>query len=99
VHEESLEFHNRTQAAEIRFRIDSKTHVIKGKGDGTMLCSYSKLEPRNLEEIKALEKEIGATLLSFSCQDIATAKIDEKALGKIKQLETRLGVALVAVTA
>ena len=64
-----------------------------------MLCSYSKLDSSHLEEIKALEKEIGATLLSFTCQNIATAKIDEKALGKIKQLETRLGVALVAIKA
>jgi hypothetical protein len=63
----------------------------------TMLCGYSKLDLKNVEEIKALEKEIGATLLSFTCRDIAPARIDDATLGKIKQLEARLGVALVAV--
>lgn len=62
-----------------------------------MLCSYSKLDPKNLEEIKALEKEIGATLLSFTCQDIAPARIDDATLDRIRKLEARLGVALVAV--
>ncbi len=64
-----------------------------------MLCSYSKLDPKTLEEIKALEKEIGATLLSFTCLDIAPARIDEATLDRIRKLEARLGVALVAVQA
>ena len=62
-----------------------------------MLCSYSKLDSGNLEEIKALEKETGIVLLSFSCRDFAPAKIDETTLGKIKRLEGKLGVALIAV--
>jgi copper homeostasis protein CutC len=83
-------------------KLDSKrfkTRIARERGERTMLCSYSKLDPKNLEEIKALEKEIGATLLSFTCQDISPARIDETTLGKIKQLESRLGVALVAVRA
>ena len=62
-----------------------------------MLCSYSKLDAEKLEDIQALEREIGATLISFTCREIAPARIDEAALDKIKMLETRLGVALVAV--
>ncbi|HOD35470.1 MAG TPA: hypothetical protein PLR20_07665 [Syntrophales bacterium] len=74
-----------------------QNHPAGEKGDRIMLCSYSNLNAGNLEEIKALEKEIGATLLSFTCRDISPTKIDETTLGKIKKLESRLGVALVAV--
>jgi hypothetical protein len=38
-----------------------------------------------------------ATLLSFSCHDIAPAVIDDDALSKISELEKKLGVVLVAV--
>lgn len=62
-----------------------------------MLCSFSTLDSANLEAIQALEKELGNTILSFSCHDIEPAVIDDKALSKISELEQKLGVVLVAV--
>jgi len=62
-----------------------------------MLCSYSTLDKANLEAIQALEKELGQTLLSFSCHDIEPAVIDDEALLKISELEMKLDVVLVAV--
>ena len=62
-----------------------------------MLCSFSTLDNANLEAIQALEKELGSTLLSFSCHDIEPAVIDDEALLKINELEKKLGVVLVAV--
>ena len=62
-----------------------------------MLCSFSTLDNANLEAIQTLEKELGQTLLSFSCYDIAPAIIDDEALSKIGELEKKLGVVLVAV--
>jgi hypothetical protein len=62
-----------------------------------MLCSFSTLDKANLEAIQILEKELGQTLLSFSCHDIAPAVIDDEALSKIGELEKKLGVVLVAV--
>ena len=62
-----------------------------------MLYSFSTLDNANLEAIQTLEKELGQTLLSFSCHDIAPAVIDDDALSKIGALEKKLGVVLVAV--
>jgi hypothetical protein len=63
-----------------------------------MLCSLSDLDTSKLAEIQSLEKELDKTLLSFSCHDINPDEIQEDALEKIKTLEQRLGVSLVAVT-
>ena len=62
-----------------------------------MLCSFSTLDNATLEAIQSLEKELGNMLLSFSCQDIEPAMIDDEALSKISELEKKLGVVLVAV--
>jgi len=62
-----------------------------------MLCSFSTLDNSNLKAIQTLEKELGRTLLSFSCHDIAPAVVDDEALAKISELEKKLGVVLVAV--
>jgi hypothetical protein len=62
-----------------------------------MLCSFSTLDNANLEAIQALEKELGQTLLSFTCHDIKSAVIDDDALLKISELEKKIGVVLVAV--
>lgn len=67
------------------------------KKEVTMLCSFSTLDNANLEAIQALEKDLGQTLLSFSCHDIAPAVIDDEALAKISELEKKLGIVLVAV--
>ncbi|WDP92247.1 MAG: hypothetical protein HUN04_22000 [Desulfobacter sp.] len=62
-----------------------------------MLCSYSQLDESALKSIQALESEIGKSLLSFSCQDVEPASVDEGALEKIRKLEKALSVSLVAV--
>jgi hypothetical protein len=43
-------------------------------------------------------KDLGQTLLSFSCHNIAPAVIDDEALSKISDLEKKLGVVLLAVS-
>jgi hypothetical protein len=62
-----------------------------------MLCSLSGLDESMVTEIQALEKDLGKTLLSFSCHDIQAAEVREEDLEKIKALENKLSVSLVAV--
>lgn len=62
-----------------------------------MLCSLSKLDDRQLDKIKSLEKELGKNLLSFTCHDIRAAELSKEELEKVRNLENKLGVALVAV--
>jgi sugar phosphate isomerase/epimerase len=63
-----------------------------------MLCSLStKLRDEELAEIGALEKELGVTMLAFSCHPADPAEIDDRQLTSIKELEEKLGVSLVAV--
>lgn len=51
-----------------------------------MLCSYSKTESIDLEAIQGLEKNLGKTLLAFSCQDIKPAEIKDEELARINEL-------------
>ena len=63
-----------------------------------MLCSLAtKLEQKQLDEIGALEKELGVPVLAFSCHAAEPAAIGGDQVAKIKELEDRLGVSLVAV--
>jgi hypothetical protein len=64
-----------------------------------MLCSLStKLGSEDLTAINALEKELGTTLLAFSCRsDLKPADVTGDQLAKIKALEGKLGLSLVAV--
>ncbi len=62
-----------------------------------MLSSLSKLSPEKLQEIKALEKEMGKTLLSYSNYDVVSENLTEEELRRVRELESRLGTALVAV--
>jgi len=63
-----------------------------------MLCSLAtKLNPEDLQAIKALEQELALPLLAFACHDIKSAAVNTEQLGKIQALENRLGVSLVAV--
>ncbi len=80
--------------------IRKKSHLyscINNMTNGWDKHTSSTLDNTNLEAIKALEKELGQTLLSFSCHDIAPAVVDDEALSKISELEKKLGVVLVAV--
>jgi hypothetical protein len=63
-----------------------------------MLCSLdTQMTPESHEKIKALEKDLGKTLLAFKCHDLKPSELSESELQKIKDVETRLGLSLVAV--
>ena len=63
-----------------------------------MLCSLAtKLDQGQLAEISSLEGELGTPILAFACHQLDAAPIDAAQIDRIKALEDRLGVALVAV--
>jgi hypothetical protein len=63
-----------------------------------MLCSLAtKLGEKDLKSIQALEKELGKTLLAFSCHPVNPAEISKEQLATIQKVENQLGVSLVAV--
>ena len=65
-----------------------------------MICSLSsKVEGTNLQTINNLEKDLGKTLLAFSCHDLKAASLNADELKKIQDAENKLGVSLVAVDA
>ena len=65
-----------------------------------MLCSLStKLGETEMREIAVLENELSHPLLAFSCHRIGPATVDAQELKRIQELETKLGVSLVAVNA
>lgn len=64
----------------------------------TILCSFSKAGKGELDEIQALEKELGKTLLAFSCPEMKIAgDLSEEQLKKIHDLEKKLGIVLMAL--
>ena len=65
-----------------------------------MLCTLaSKLGDPELEEIKQLESELDVTILAYSCHQVEPAGVDDRQLARIRELEERLGLSLVAVAA
>lgn len=62
-----------------------------------MICSLSNSKNVDIDKIKAIEKELGVTLLSFSCHKTTMATVDAEVLKKIQAYEKDLGVSLVAV--
>jgi hypothetical protein len=63
-----------------------------------MLCSLAtKLDQGQLAEISSLEKELGTPILAFACHPMDAASIDTAKIDRLKELEGKLGVALVAV--
>lgn len=62
-----------------------------------MLCSMSTLDTEKLKEIQKLEKELGKPLLAFSCHDIKSALLSEQDLEKIRTLENKLSLSLIAI--
>lgn len=62
-----------------------------------MVCSFSNLNDSALKSIQKLEKEIGKTLISFSCRDIKPAVLADDVLAKVQKLEKELSVSLLAV--
>ena len=64
-----------------------------------MLCSLSNLKEQDLEQIRALESELGRPLLAFSCHEAKPAVLDDEALKKIQETEKKIGFSLVALEA
>ena len=63
-----------------------------------MLCSLAtKLDQGQIQEIESLEKDLGTPILAFACHQMDAAPIDTAQVDRLKELEDRLGVALVAV--
>ncbi len=65
-----------------------------------MLCSYAmKLGQGELEEIAALEKDLGTFVLAFACQPLEPATLSPDQLQRVRAIEDKLGVVLVAARA
>jgi hypothetical protein len=63
-----------------------------------MLCSLAtKLEPGQIDEIESLAQDLGTPILAFACHQTDAAPIDDAQIGRLMELEDKLGVALVAV--
>ena len=63
-----------------------------------MLCSLAtKLDQGQIAEIETLAKDMGTPILAFACHQMDAAPIDAAQIDRIKALEDKLGVALVAV--
>lgn len=63
-----------------------------------MLCSLAtKLDQTQLDQIGALEKDLGTPLLAFVCHDAEPAAIGDDQVARIRRVEDELGVSLVAV--
>jgi glutathione peroxidase-family protein len=67
------------------------------KGGLTVLCSYASVTEEKLNALQKMEKEVGQTLLAFSCQQFQPAQLTDEQLEKIQDLEKELGMVLVAV--
>jgi len=63
-----------------------------------MLCSLAtRLDQGQIAEIESLAQDLGTPILAYSCYQADAAAIDDAKIARIKELEDRLGVALVAV--
>jgi len=63
-----------------------------------MLCSLAtKLDQDQIQEIETLAQDMGTPVLAFACHQMDAAPIDAAQIDRIKALEGKLGVALVAV--
>ncbi|NLT68992.1 MAG: hypothetical protein GXX84_20595, partial [Acidobacteria bacterium] len=52
---------------------------------------------KELIAIKDLERELGKTLLAFTCHKVDPAEINDEQLAKLQKVENELGISLVAV--
>jgi hypothetical protein len=65
-----------------------------------MLCSLAtKVNDEAIDAINTLEKDLGKTLLAFQCHDLKPSELSAAELQRIKEVETKLGISLVAVDA
>ncbi len=62
-----------------------------------MICSYAAMDDNKLETLQRVEKEMGQTLLAFSCHEMRPAQLTPEQLERIQALEEDLGVVIVAL--
>jgi hypothetical protein len=62
-----------------------------------MLYSLSRLDDIQIGHIRSLEDQLGKRVLSFTRHDIQAAGLNQEEPGKLRDLENKLGVALVAI--
>lgn len=61
-----------------------------------MFCSASQLDDGKLDAIRELEQELGKTIVAYSCTNPEPGDLSQAELMKIKALEDKLAVTLVA---
>jgi len=62
-----------------------------------LICSYPSLDGEKLDSLQHLEKELGRTLLAYSCHQMEPAQLTPEELERIQSLEKDLGVVIVAL--
>ncbi|MCC6347949.1 MAG: hypothetical protein IT388_12235 [Nitrospirales bacterium] len=62
-----------------------------------MMCTIPQLDGSKLKEVQSLEQKIGKTLVAYTCQDVAPAKLSDMEISQLKETEQKLGVLLVAL--
>ena len=63
-----------------------------------MLCSLAtRLDQGQIQEIETLAESMGTPILAFACHQMDAAPLDSAQIDRIVELESKLGVALVAV--
>jgi hypothetical protein len=70
--------------------------MLKSEG-GSMLCSFAQLDSEKLEAVQSLEKKLGKTVIAFECRDIGITPLKDDEITQLRDLEKKLGLALVAV--
>ncbi len=65
-----------------------------------MVCSLdTQMTPEMHQKITALEQDLGKILLAFRCHDMRPSELSQSELQKVREVETQLGLSLVAVDA
>ena len=63
-----------------------------------MMCDLGKLDKRELDEVASLENELGKTILAFRCYaEVNPAQLTDGELDRIREVENKLKLSLVAV--
>jgi hypothetical protein len=62
-----------------------------------MLCTFAQLDGEKLKAVQSLEKKMGKTVVAFSCKDIGITPLKDDEIAQLRDLEKKLGLALVAV--
>lgn len=62
-----------------------------------MICSYVKVNEKDIKTLQEVEKEVGQTLLAIDCHDFKPAQLTSEQLERVQALEKELGVVVVAV--